>query len=73
MTNERWEYHVRHSEEPLTVDQLNELGARGWELAAAMPTAGHYIFKRITTDPPQQDAPSGASSETGHSAKPAAE
>lgn len=50
MNNDRWEYHVRHSKTPLTEEQLNELGAKGWELAVAMPTAGHYIFKRITPD-----------------------
>lgn len=50
MNNERWEYHVRQSPSPLTEEQLNELGANGWELAAAMPTAGHYIFKRISPD-----------------------
>jgi len=48
MNNDRWEYHVKHSESPLTEEQLNDLGAKGWELAAAMPTGGHYIFKRIS-------------------------
>lgn len=50
MNNDRWEYHVKHSELPLSEAQLNELGAKGWELAAAMPTGGHYIFKRLNAD-----------------------
>ncbi|HWV24247.1 MAG TPA: hypothetical protein VNZ58_08650 [Thermomicrobiales bacterium] len=50
MNNDRWEYHVKHSDSPLTEEQLNQLGAQGWELAAAMPTGGHYIFKRLAPD-----------------------
>lgn len=41
-----WEYHVEHSDEPLSAQHLNDLGVAGWELVAALPTAGHYIFKR---------------------------
>lgn len=41
-----WEYHVEQSDTPLTQEHLNELGAKGWELVATLPTAGHYIFKR---------------------------
>ena len=48
--HDRWEYHVEHSDEPLTQQHLNELGAEGWELVAALPTAGHYIFKRTAPD-----------------------
>lgn len=47
---ERWEYHVEHSDEPLAQQHLNDLGAAGWELVAALPTAGHYIFKRAAPD-----------------------
>lgn len=50
MDNDRWEYHVKHSDAPLSTGELNELGAQGWELAAAMPTGGHYIFKRLRPD-----------------------
>lgn len=50
MNNDRWEYHVEHSDQPMTTDHLNDLGAKGWELVAAMPTAGHYIFKRLAPD-----------------------
>lgn len=48
--HERWEYHVEHSDEPLAQQHLNDLGAAGWELVAALPTAGHYIFKRAAPD-----------------------
>jgi hypothetical protein len=47
MNTDRWEYHVEHSDEPPSQAHLNELGAQGWELTAALPTAGHYIFKRV--------------------------
>lgn len=47
MNTDRWEYHVEHREVPPDQKHLNDLGAQGWELAAALPTAGHYIFKRI--------------------------
>lgn len=45
-----WEYHVEQTDTPLTLEELNELGQQGWELAASMPTAGHYIFKRPAAD-----------------------
>ena len=48
--HDRWEYHVEHSDKPLPQQHLNELGAAGWELVAALPTAGHYIFKRAAPD-----------------------
>lgn len=47
---DQWEYHVEHSDQPLDQAHLNELGAEGWELVAALPTAGHYIFKRSSPD-----------------------
>lgn len=50
MSTEHWEYHVEHSEQPPTEARLNELGAEGWELTANLPTAGHYIFKRLAPD-----------------------
>lgn len=50
MNDDRWEYHVEQSAEPLATAHLNDLGAEGWELVAAMPTAGHYIFKRPAPD-----------------------
>ena len=50
MSNQHWEYHVVHSDEPLSQQHLNQLGADGWELTASMPTAGHFIFKRLAPD-----------------------
>lgn len=48
--NEKWEYHVEHCITPVSEEYLNDLGAEGWELVAAMPTAEHCIFKRIAPD-----------------------
>ena len=50
MSNQHWEYHVEQSDKPLSESHLNELGAQGWELTAALPTAGHFIFKRLAPD-----------------------
>lgn len=47
-----WEYkHVERplgAEAPLREDELNALGAEGWELAAVVPAATtvHFYFKR---------------------------
>jgi hypothetical protein len=47
-----WEYkHLERAaggEAPLHEDELNALGAEGWELAAVIPTASaiHFYFKR---------------------------
>jgi hypothetical protein len=47
-----WEYkHIRRdtgAEPPLPEDELNALGADGWELTAVIPTATavHFYFKR---------------------------
>ena len=43
----RWEYLI--IEETLEAAKLNELGAQGWELVAAVSPAHfvfHYFFKR---------------------------
>ena len=48
-----WEYkHLERAlgaEAPLGADELNALGAEGWELAAVIPAASrvHFYFKRL--------------------------
>lgn len=48
--SDSWEYHVEQTDTPLSRDELNKLGLAGWELVAALPTAGHFIFKRPAPD-----------------------
>jgi hypothetical protein len=49
-----WEYkHVSRSlteQEPLGENELNELGAQGWELAGVFndSRSAHFYFKRLT-------------------------
>jgi hypothetical protein len=47
-----WEYHEITRDTgsaALPVDELNSLGAEGWELVAVVPEATrlHYYFKRL--------------------------
>lgn len=51
MTRPRWEYEIART--PFSRDQMNAVGADGWELAAA--TASALIFKRPIEDDATED------------------
>lgn len=50
----RWTYHVLHSDGTIDTDQLDALGADGWELVAAVPDRDtgtpSLVFKRPAPD-----------------------
>lgn len=52
----RWEYHVlRVGPKARAEHQLNELGAKGWQLVQAIETDGHLAFYLERELPPVTD------------------
>lgn len=47
----RWRYHVLRTDSPVTVDDLDALGADGWELVAAVPNPDEPTFSLIFKRP----------------------
>jgi hypothetical protein len=53
----RWEYHVlRVGPKARAEHQLNELGAKGWQLVQAIETDGHLAFYLERELPASEDA-----------------
>ncbi len=53
----RWEYHVlRVGPKARAEHQLNELGAKGWQLVQAIETEGHLAFYLERELAPVEDA-----------------
>jgi hypothetical protein len=52
----RWEYHVlRVGPKARAEHQLNELGAKGWQLVQAIETEGHLAFYLERELPPSEE------------------
>ena len=52
----RWEYHVlRVGPKARAEHQLNELGAKGWQLVQAIETDGHLAFYLERELPPLEE------------------
>jgi hypothetical protein len=59
----RWEYHVlRVGPKARAEHQLNELGAKGWQLVQAIETDGHLAFYLERELPELQDTADGEAS-----------
>jgi hypothetical protein len=64
----RWEYHVlRVGPKARAEHQLNELGAKGWQLVQAIETDGHLAFYLERELPPAADEPEAGESDENES------
>ena len=61
----RWEYHVvRMGPKARPEEQLNLLGAKGWQLVQVTETDGYLSFFMERELPPPDDASNGSASES---------